>query len=1123
MKKNDCFDWELKVPVVKKLLRIMKLTAFLLLISVFSVLANKSYSQTLSLNMEKVTLKEVLSKIEDISSYNFMYSEKFIDVTREVSINVENKKIEDVLNSLFAGTDISFERKDRIIILLSAEVFNASSGQQHKSISGKVTDSSGATLPGVSVIVKGTTTGVITDNSGNYSLSNIPENATLQFSFVGMKTQEVKIIGKSIINAVMQEETVSIEEIVAIGYGTTRKNDFTGSVNNVKIENSPLSSLPNINAMEALKGSTPGLDIGAVNSAGGSPDMLIRGQKSINGSNTPLIVLDGVIFMGNIEDINPNDIATFDILKDASSAAVYGSRAANGVIIITTKRGKTNKPVINISSSTGISAWQQKPKLRNGESYLKKSQVTMRIDDPLVWMEETEEINYKKGIETNWLDFSSRIAPLQNDQVSVSGRGEGINYYLSGGYTNQKGVIIGDDFKRISISGKINTNITKWLQIGVDGTYNFSDYSGMGADLYQAETLSPYGLPYRDEKNKLLEKYPQYQAWINPLWGVTDGSVKDIDKRNFYRFSSFVSIDIPYIKGLNYRLNYVRNSTDYIQDRFYYEDNFVLAGYGTDRYSPKTVQNYLSSAYGYTNRRHVFDYVFDNIISYKKKFDRHFLDVTLVATRDYQADKLIYTYGSNFKDNGNTLLGVNGLMKASTQQINMNNVEKANIGYLSRLSYSYNDTYHLTASLRRDGASVFGADKKWGNFSSLGIAWTASNENFIKNLGIINYLKLKASYGKNGNQGIEPYGTLSKITSGTDGDIEYEFSNSSNILHGLQITSLGNSSLGWETTTSFNGGFESSLFNKHIFLDVDFYFSKTTDQLFQRQIPPMSGFTSIMASLGQVNNRGIEVNLRTVNLKQKDWNWTSNLIFWQNRNVLKKLYGDDINGDGIEDDDISNGLFIGKSLGAIYGYEFNGIVQQEDIDYMSKTSAVPGDVKFKDLNGDGKIDPNNDRKILGYSKENFRLSLSNSVQYKNFELYVLVSGIFGGSKDHYLLKSNTMAYQIASGKNDNGIDHIWWTAENRSNTYPGPLYNNNTFLGLQSRAFVRIQDITLSYNFNKAQLQYLKLDGLKVYLGIKNLYTFTHWIGGDPEMGVQAMSTTYPVATTYSLGINISF
>lgn len=427
----------------------------------------------------------------------------------------------------------------------------------------------------------------------------------------------------------------------------------------------------------------------------------------------------------------------------------------------------------------------------------------------------------------------------------------------------------------------------------------------------------------------------------------------------------------------------------------------------------------------------------------------------------------------------------------------------------------------MTASYRRDGASVFGTNNKWGNFPALGVAWTLSNERFMSRVDVINYMKLKFSYGKNGNQGISPYGTLSQVINGSNSGIWYEFGNSPEVLYGMNINTLGNSKLGWESTTALNGGFEVAILDNRIRLDMDGYVSKTTDQLFTRNIPIMTGFQSIKTSMGQVNNWGIELNLKTTNIKTKDFEWESNFSFWLNRNKLVKLYGDDLDGDGKEDDDLSNGLFIGKSLSAIYGYKDIGIVQEDDIEYIKNNGAKPGDVKFQDLDGD-EIITAEDRMILGYEKENFKMSLGNTFRYKQFELYFLLNGIFGGNG--YYQKSNTSAFLTAtSGSNlNNTLNHLWWTAENESNIYPSATYSDSKFKGLQSRSFVRLQDVTLSYRFDQSLLSKYGINSLKVFLTGKNLFYLTGWDGGDPEIG-QTIDGTFPVAANYSIGLNVSF
>lgn len=1128
----------------RKLLRIMKLT-LILLTAIFVQVSASVYSQAtkFSFDVKNSRVEDVLREIENKSEFRFFYQREQVDVERKIDLNVEKETVEKILEKLFAGQDVLFDVRQDNLILIKTRIAQAQANrgsfgtsQQQKTLSGTVTDQTGQPLPGVTVVVKGTMQGVVTDMNGNYSIPNVPDDATLQFSFVGMRMQEFEVGSQTSINVTLQADVIGIEEVVAIGYGTARRKDITGSVSSVDIENSPISIAPNFNALSSLKGTTPGLNIGTVNTAGGSPSLLVRGQNSISGSNTPLIVLDGVVFLGSINDINPNDIATYDILKDASSTAVYGSRAANGVIIITSKKGKTAKPTIRLNTSAGVNAWQQKPNVMSPERYLEKRMDRSGVTDPIniPELKVPERESYLAGETNDWLDLGSRIGLNQNYQLSVSGRGEGINYFLSTGYTEQEGVLIGDNFKQVALRGKLNTNITDWLEIGVDGSYNYRDNSGLSVNMAGLVRGAPYGDVYvKNWDKKILEKFPTGESLANPLWDTEESVVDDLNHTNFYRVAGHANIKIPFVEGLSYRLNYVRGNNVNNTERFYYEGYYVNEGYGTvdpiNRYSPEALQSKLGSANGYMGRRINYNYVFDNIVNYKRQFDQHYIDVTLVATRDYMHNKYIRIDGNDFAANGNTTLGANGLHKADVQSYNITLAEEANIGYLARVSYSFADKYHLTGSYRRDGSSVFGADKKWGDFPSVGFAWTASEENFLESARNLNYLKIRASYGKNGNQGINAYNTLTTVASGRDGNIMYEFADDpSKVLYGMEISSLGNPLLGWETTTSINGGMESVLYNNRVSFNFDFYFSKTYDQLFVRQIPIMTGFSSIRSSMGQVNNRGIEISLNTTNVQQRNFSWKTGLTFWQNRNILDQLYGDDIDGDGVEDDDIGNNLFIGKSLGAIYGYEFDGIVQEDDTEYINNTGAEPGHVKFKDISGpngvpDGLISSDYDRKILGYTKENFRLNFSNILNYKDFELYVMFSGIFGGGKDNYYLLDNLYAFRMLQQPAQNDWDHPWWTPENKNNFYPSTTYFDGRFEGVQSRTFVRIQDVTLSYRFNQNWVKRFNLESFKVYAAIQNLYTFTGWEGGDPEQGVRAMSGTYPVPSIYTIGLDISF
>ncbi|HMR82415.1 MAG TPA: SusC/RagA family TonB-linked outer membrane protein [Niabella sp.] len=991
-------------------------------------------------------------------------------------------------------------------------------------ISGKVISSNQnpVLIKGATVMVAGTNTGTTTNDKGEFILRNVPRSVILRISHTGYLTKEVQVTDKELV-IVLEESPAALDEVVVVGYGTSSRKEFTGAVSSIRVEDAPIANLPNMNPLELLKGNVSGLNIGATNTAGGEPSMIIRGQNSIGGNNNPLIVLDGVIYMGSLSDINPNDIASFDILKDAVSAAVYGSRSANGVIAITTKKGKSGKPLIELNASSGFQRWQNKPVMMKGEEWIKTVNARNKFTEGSTdWMKSGELDNLSKGKETVWLDEATRTGIVQDFQVAVSGAGDNVNYYLSSSYNKNNGIVKGDDFDRISLLGKINAKITKWLEIGVDGGFSKRDYSGIPANIAAAQLMSPYGVMFRDSLNN-LEKYPYTQSLINPLWGVDDGTRYNKDLRNNFRLNSYLVVNVPFISGLSYRLNYLINQDKNQSGNFNYETYYVAEGEGLARYSPTVVQGFLTSANGNIDNNSMFSYVVDNILNYKNTFGKHSINATAVATRDlmrYQQENII---GSNFAANGNTILGIRGLHKSTTQRVDLNNSRRANIGYLGRINYAFENKYFLSASYRKDGASVFGANTKWGNFGAVGLAWAVSNENFLKDNEHINNLKLKISWGQNGNQGIEPYGTLSTVANGPSGGLRYEFSNTpGRIFYGLIQSALGNANLGWETTESWNTGFEAALLKNRLFVDLDLYTSKTTDQIFVREIPVMTGFKTIRASMGEVDNKGIELTIRSVNVQKSDFSWSSMITFWKNRNKLVRLYGEDKDGDGKEDDDIANSLFIGKSLSAIYGYEQIGIVQESDTEYMRLTGAEPGSPMYKDLDNVDGISAA-DRKILGFGKENFRLNLGNTLTYKNFELYALITGIFGGNG--FYQKSNTAAYLTRTDRfNDNMTSKSYWTPENKSNTYPSAYYSaDGRFLGLQSRGFVRIQDLSLSYSFNQPWVRNQHISSLRVFLSARNIATFTKWEGGDPETGVTVRENTFPVPSIYSAGISIRF
>lgn len=1082
-----------------------------------------AFSQDITLKANNVTVKEAMEQLKKSSGYSFVFSSADVNTKKRISISVEDAGIEEAIKQILQGqSGVGYEIQGKKIIIKKTQTGTVSSAQEGK-VKGRIVDATGEPVIGAAVREQGTSNGTTTDIDGNFTLDVAP-NANLEVSYIGYQTQVLKAQSGKMLAVTLQEDTQLLDEVVVIGYGTTTRKDFTGSVSSMKLENSPVALVANTNALETLKGSVGGLDIGATNTAGGQPSMLVRGQNSISGNNDPLLIVDGVIFLGSLNDINPNDIATIDVLKDATSAAAYGSRSANGVIAITTKRGKSGKPVINLNMTGTMQSWHRQPEFMNGKDYIQmlhdKNGTTVES------LSTQQRANYEAGHETNWLDEISRTGWLQDYQVSISGAGEKMNYYMSTSYTDNQGIIIGDDFSRFTMMAKISTDITDWLEVGADASYSYSDYSGAGAEYNRAVLLGPYDVMYRKGTN-LLERFPLgSNTFENPLWKDQSGTYDNLDTRRTFRINAHAVVKLPWIKGLNYRFNYSAYMNVNDGAEFYHEGYYApLGAYDDDsRYSTETVYSKLGSTNGYYQNTRANSWVVDNILNYKNTFGKHTIDLTAVATRDSKFDRWDKMEGRDYVANGNTNLGYNGLQYATTQKTTTGITRRRNAGYFARVSYSFDDAYYFTASYRRDGASVFGAENKWGNFYAFGGAWRVTHEKFMEKVRFLNDLKLKLSWGGNGNQGIDPYGTLSEAVIGPGGGIAYPFGNSTVPSFGIKQNSLGNSGLGWETTNSWNFGFESAWLNNRLFVNMDVYLSRTTDQIFNRTIPSMTGFDSMKSTMGEVANRGVEFSIHSVNIENKDWRWDTNLTFWLNRNELVHLYGEDLDGDGREDDDLGNNLFIGHSIHSIYGYKVAGIVQKDDTEYIQANGATPGNPKYVDVDGNGTIGVE-DRTILGTSDPRFKMSLSNTLSWKNFELYFMLTGTFGGNG--YYVSENAPAFLAGGGGGgaySNNMYIPYWTEERPSNKYPAANFSGDgRFKGLQSRAFVRLQDITLSYTFNSAKIKNFGINNLRVFFTGKNLFTITGWENGDPELGNTILSSTYPISTNLSLGANISF
>ncbi|MBQ9287790.1 MAG: TonB-dependent receptor [Bacteroidaceae bacterium] len=977
-------------------------------------------------------------------------------------------------------------------------------------VKGTVVDEAGEPIIGANVLEVGTTNGTITDFDGNFAL-NVKNGAQLTISYIGYVSQTIK--AASTLKVTLTEDSEALDEVVVVGYGVTQRRNFTGSVATVKVGEGAVSNMASTNALDMLRGMTTGLTISQSGEAGATTSIQVRGQKSISGDSDPLIVLDGVIYMGTINDIDPNTVESMSVLKDATTLAAYGSQAANGVIMITTKKGVKGKPVISFKTDISMVEQNFKPDLRDGYQYIElyNNRNGRENKDDISWLGPVEKAQYDKGEWTDWIDYVSRKGLQQNYSAQVSGATDNMDYFVGLGYTDNKNFIKGNQFKRESVTGRLNTKINKYINFGIN--FNLSESQNDGARPNYTQTrITPWGSPTLSD-GVTMRKYIDGKEGdpINPLWNVYNGYDLTDHTANASVGATF-EVRVPWIEGLSYKLNANYNHRTRNYEQFIHETNFVNLSLGEAAYTTEEFDKHLSEANGLIRHYLYNSYVIDNILTYTHEFGDHFISGTLVYTRDSNKYKGTGMTGSDFSGLGDTSLGVMRLGDAGTQNVLAPEYTlHTDVGFLGRLNYSYANKYHLNLSFRRDGSSVFGSEHKWGNFPAVGAAWTITEENFMKKYNWMDNLKLKFSWGKNGNQSLSPYGTLSQMNMGKSGGYTYTFGN--NVVYGQALNTLGNPMLGWETTSSFNFGFEGEFFKHRVQWSVDAYVSKTTDQIFSRTIPVMgSGITTQSATMGQVNNWGIESTLTHTNIHKKNFTWTTTWNFTINRNKLVELYGDG-------QDDITNELFLNKSLGAIYGYKWIGVVQSTDTDYITANSATPGDAKYADLDGDGTITPN-DRKILGYNKESFRLSMANTLTYKEWSLYFMFNGVFSGGG--YGLAANNLAYlSYENMQYTNALNHPYWTAENPTDKYPRSAYADDRFTALDSYSFVRLQDLQLSYTFKPQILKALGVSSLQLYASGKNLFFIApNWKFSDPEV---RNPRSQQLARTYTIGLNLKF
>jgi TonB-linked SusC/RagA family outer membrane protein len=1107
------------------LIKLMKLSILQLLLVVCAVslsFARESRAQEM-LN-KKVTLqlvdkdiKTVLKQLSKVTQVRFLYSSVLIQADRKVSINVVDERLETVLDRLLIPLKIGYKVEGKQILLTAIPLGQIKPATPEKPvletpvdqlITGTVTDEKGEGLPGVNIIQKGTSRGTNTDKEGKFRLPVSDNQAILVVSSIGYLNQEIAVGNRQTIEIRLVSDTKALDEVVVVGYGTQSKRNVTGSVS--KVDMKQMENLPNTNVSQALRGRVAGVQFTDNGRPGQGGSILIRGQRSISAGNNPLVILDGIFFEGSLNDINPGDIESMEILKDASATAIYGARAANGVILISSKKGTSEKPAIRFSTYYGTSSWSHKPKLLTPERYIEKTlewrkQSGLDADPAKIggYLTATEAKNYAAGNIIDPWEVVSQQAGIQNYDLSVSGRSGRTTYFFSGNYNNEKGLIYNDNSKRTSVRVNLDNQVTDWLKIGVNAQYAERDLSGNESDVGTAYATSPFNSVWLDAAKTDPNPLPNEDGLVGSInFNAIINKNQEIQRNLFANFYGIV--DFPFLKGLTYRINYSPNY------RWYDLNNF----------SPIYQRNGRNNT-GSANRRSDLNrsWVLENILTYAQQVgENHNFDLTLLYGRNQANSQSVIASGVDFTGasdvNGWNNLGIAKIQTNTTSASVVNAISS-----MARLNYRFKNRYLLTLTARRDGNSVFGANKKYGVFPSAALAWVASDESFMKKIPALNLLKFRASYGSVGNQAISAYQSLVR-----QGIVQYLYGDGGATATGLIPANMANPGLSWETTTTLNLGADFELLGGRIGGTLEWYNMNTKDLLLTRQLPSPTGFANVLTNVGATNNKGVELTLNTQNLRRGKFEWTSSLVFSTNKNKIVHLYRSDVNGDGQEDNDVGNRWFIGQPVSVAYDYVWDGIYQTGD---QIPAGQKAGFVRMKDVNGDGKIDPN-DRQVQGTLQPKYRWGFTNNFRYGNFNLMVMLNALQGWLANNVVIALDSDPGITGAGnfpgRASNFVDAGWWTAENSSNTRPSLVYTNPFGAGYyQSRDFVRIQEVALSYDFPKSLINRLRMTNLKAYVSGRNLHTFTNWQGMDPESGYNTRANSFPTPRTISMGLNLSF
>ncbi len=1086
-----------------KNMNLKKYITLLLLLFCAESLFAQANEKLYTLSFSGIPLSEGMKQIEKVTHYTFFYDAAQINVNQKVSLNAKEESLKQLLDKMLKPTNISYEITNTQIALISQ---SSPTGNQKATTKGKVVDEIGEAVIGANVAVKGTSTGTITDLDGLFVLE-APLNATLVISYLGYQPYETKVKDGSLQQIKMIPDAIGLQDVVVIGYGTQRKSDLTGSV--VSVGADKLQMVTTNNLMDKLAGQVPGLTITTTNARPGSDQTLrVRGENSLSASNDPLIVLDGIPYNGSLTDIDPDIVENLSILKDASAAAIYGSRGSNGIILIQTKKGKIGAPTVSYKGQVGVQQVQKRQNMMNGAEYVKMKQDYNALKfgytgdqlDPMKLLNPSERQNYANGTETDWQDLIFRDAMTYYNQASISGGTEATKYMAAVSYLNQDGVMRNTGLKRTNLSLNVTQDFKTWLTIGFGTQLTQKDIDDNQPGLESAIKMSPYGI-YKDEYGNYYD-YPMDETlFSNPMANIN--AISDKVHRNIF-ISTFAEIKLP-VKGLTFRTNL----------GYDYRSKNEGSYYGRNTLSGKSKDG-IAKIFN----EHYTDYTWENILKYNQTFGKHKIDATgLFSVQETKAQEATQS-AETFVNDDSEYYNMNAGEK--NQQLSSKLTETALLSYMFRLNYAYDNRYLFTMTGRRDGYSAFGANNKYAFFPSAVAAWNISSESFMEKATDqwLDMLKLRVSYGSNGNQAINPYQTLDRLSIA-----KYLWGDGGTTVNGayLPFNGVGNPNLKWETTNTFNVSIDFSVLAHRISGTVEMYVTNTKDLLMSRTVPVMNGYNTIMDNIGETRNKGIEISLNTVNVDTKDFRWNTNVNFALNRDKIIELRGDG-------KDDVTNKWFIGKPLRVIYDYNVTGIWQSDDPrwdadkkKYLNadgkeiQSGAKPGAAMLEDLDGDGVIS-SKDLKIIGSKMPSFLLSMGNQLSYKNFSLSFLLDGVFGKYKERKDLNIErwNVTFNYLSGMN-------YWTPENPSTELTSLLYtpyDKHSFY--QKVNYVQVKNITLGYDFKKAWLKSLGVTALNINASVNNLCSFSN-VSNITNLDADDMYLSYPTNRSYMFGLNLTF